>query len=118
MEVMCRARTLLYGGVAANPRSHLRLVYEANPLSFIAEQVISHILALCAILTAPYVRCHSFKAMLYSTETFVAKNAHRFLLYSQTLLHPESLPRPAAEAAVEALLCSSCMAVAERLLKG
>ena len=32
-------RTLLYGGIAANPRSHLRLVYEANPLSFIAEQV-------------------------------------------------------------------------------
>ena len=26
-----------------NPRSHLRLVYEANPLSFIAEQVsIAH----------------------------------------------------------------------------
>jgi fructose-1,6-bisphosphatase I len=31
-------RTLLYGGVAMNPRSHLRLVYEANPLSFVAEQ--------------------------------------------------------------------------------
>lgn len=31
-------RTLLYGGWAANPRSHLRLVYEANPLSFLAEQ--------------------------------------------------------------------------------
>ncbi|KAK6945821.1 Fructose-1-6-bisphosphatase class 1, C-terminal [Dillenia turbinata] len=31
-------RTLLYGGVAMNPRDHLRLVYEANPLSFIAEQ--------------------------------------------------------------------------------
>lgn len=32
-------RTLLYGGVAMNPRSHLRLVYEANPLGFLAEQV-------------------------------------------------------------------------------
>lgn len=32
-------RTLLYGGVAMNPRSHLRLVYEANPLAFITEQV-------------------------------------------------------------------------------
>ena len=31
-------RTILYGGVAMNPRAHLRLVYEANPLSFIAEQ--------------------------------------------------------------------------------
>lgn len=31
-------RTLLYGGVAMNPRDHLRLVYEANPLSFLAEQ--------------------------------------------------------------------------------
>lgn len=31
-------RTLLYGGVAMNPRYHLRLVYEANPLSFLAEQ--------------------------------------------------------------------------------
>ncbi|XP_021776251.1 fructose-1,6-bisphosphatase, chloroplastic-like [Chenopodium quinoa] len=31
-------RTLLYGGVAMNPRDHLRLVYEANPLSFVAEQ--------------------------------------------------------------------------------
>lgn len=36
---VCLARTLLYGGVAMNPRSHLRLVYEANPLSYIAEQV-------------------------------------------------------------------------------
>jgi len=33
-----RRRTLLYGGVAMNPRSHLRLVYEANPLAFLAEQ--------------------------------------------------------------------------------
>lgn len=32
-------RTLLYGGVAMNPRSHLRLVYEANPMSFLCEQV-------------------------------------------------------------------------------
>lgn len=32
-------RTLLYGGWAANPRSHLRLVYEANPLAYLAEQV-------------------------------------------------------------------------------
>ncbi|CAN6177225.1 unnamed protein product [Urochloa humidicola] len=31
-------RTLIYGGVAMNPRDHLRLVYEANPLSFLAEQ--------------------------------------------------------------------------------
>jgi fructose-1,6-bisphosphatase I len=31
-------RTLLYGGIAANPRSHLRLVYEGNPLAFLAEQ--------------------------------------------------------------------------------
>ncbi|BDA42248.1 Fructose-1,6-bisphosphatase, chloroplastic [Coccomyxa sp. Obi] len=31
-------RTLLYGGVAMNPRSHLRLIYEANPLGFLAEQ--------------------------------------------------------------------------------
>ncbi|KAE9597091.1 putative fructose-bisphosphatase [Lupinus albus] len=31
-------RTLLYGGVAMNPRDHLRLVYEANPLSFVVEQ--------------------------------------------------------------------------------
>lgn len=31
-------RTLLYGGVAMNPRDHLRLVYEANPLSFLVEQ--------------------------------------------------------------------------------
>lgn len=32
-------RTLLYGGWAANPRPHLRLVYEANPLAFLVEQV-------------------------------------------------------------------------------
>ncbi len=31
-------RTLIYGGWAANPREHLRLVYEANPLAFLAEQ--------------------------------------------------------------------------------
>ena len=31
-------RTLLYGGVAMNPRQHLRLVYEANPLALLAEQ--------------------------------------------------------------------------------
>ena len=30
-------RTLLYGGWAANPRSHLRLLYEAKPLSFLVE---------------------------------------------------------------------------------
>lgn len=30
-------RTLMYGGVAMNPRDHLRLVYEANPLSFLVE---------------------------------------------------------------------------------
>lgn len=31
-------RTLLYGGWCANPRAHLRLVYEANPLAMLAEQ--------------------------------------------------------------------------------
>eukprot|EP00262_Sarcandra_glabra_P006724 TRINITY_DN19216_c0_g1_i1.p1 TRINITY_DN19216_c0_g1~~TRINITY_DN19216_c0_g1_i1.p1 ORF type:complete len:388 (-),score=54.00 TRINITY_DN19216_c0_g1_i1:205-1368(-) len=31
-------RTLMYGGVVMNPRDHLRLVYEANPLSFLVEQ--------------------------------------------------------------------------------
>jgi len=31
-------RTLVYGGWAGNPREHLRLVYEANPLAFLAEQ--------------------------------------------------------------------------------
>ncbi|WCJ18912.1 Fructose-1 6-bisphosphatase class 1 [Euphorbia peplus] len=31
-------RTLMYGGLAMNPRDHLRLVYEANPLSFLVEQ--------------------------------------------------------------------------------
>lgn len=31
-------RTLIYGGWCANPREHLRLVYEANPLAFLAEQ--------------------------------------------------------------------------------
>lgn len=31
-------RTLLYGGIAMNPRDHLRLLYEANPLSFVSEQ--------------------------------------------------------------------------------
>ncbi|KAG9440216.1 hypothetical protein H6P81_020381 [Aristolochia fimbriata] len=31
-------RTLVYGGIAMNPRDHLRLVYEANPLSFLVEQ--------------------------------------------------------------------------------
>ncbi|XP_042446798.1 fructose-1,6-bisphosphatase class 1-like isoform X2 [Zingiber officinale] len=30
-------RTLVYGGVVMNPRDHLRLVYEANPLSFLIE---------------------------------------------------------------------------------
>ncbi|KAJ0975382.1 hypothetical protein J5N97_017347 [Dioscorea zingiberensis] len=30
-------RTLIYGGLAMNPRDHLRLVYEANPLSFLVE---------------------------------------------------------------------------------
>ena len=30
-------RTLLYGGWAGNPRSHLRRVYEAAPLAFIAD---------------------------------------------------------------------------------
>lgn len=31
-------RTLLYGGVAMNPRHHLRLLYEGNPMAFIVEQ--------------------------------------------------------------------------------
>ncbi|KAL0912266.1 hypothetical protein M5K25_018228 [Dendrobium thyrsiflorum] len=30
-------RTLIYGGITMNPRDHLRLVYEANPLSFLVE---------------------------------------------------------------------------------
>ncbi|XP_024535626.1 fructose-1,6-bisphosphatase isozyme 2 [Selaginella moellendorffii] len=30
-------RTILYGGIAMNPRSHLRLVYEGNPLGFLME---------------------------------------------------------------------------------
>ena len=31
-------RTLLYGGWAGNPRAHLRLLYEAAPLGFVAER--------------------------------------------------------------------------------
>lgn len=31
-------RTIMYGGIAMNPRSHLRLLYEANPLCFLVEQ--------------------------------------------------------------------------------
>ncbi|XP_068656605.1 fructose-1,6-bisphosphatase, cytosolic [Aristolochia californica] len=31
-------RTFIYGGIAMNPRNHLRLVYEANPLSFLVQQ--------------------------------------------------------------------------------
>lgn len=31
-------RTLLYGGWAANPRPHLRLVFEGAPLAFITEE--------------------------------------------------------------------------------
>ncbi|KAF3327801.1 Fructose-1,6-bisphosphatase [Carex littledalei] len=31
-------RTLLYGCIAMNPRDRLRLVYEANPLSFLVEE--------------------------------------------------------------------------------
>ncbi|WOL17835.1 fructose-1,6-bisphosphatase, chloroplastic [Canna indica] len=30
-------RTLIYGGIVMNPRDHLRIVYEANPLSFLVE---------------------------------------------------------------------------------
>jgi fructose-1,6-bisphosphatase I len=30
---------LLHGGLASNPRSHLRLVYEGNPMGFVVEQV-------------------------------------------------------------------------------
>lgn len=44
-------RTLLYGGVAMNPRSHLRLVYEANPLAFITEQVCQLALSPCLTRT-------------------------------------------------------------------
>jgi fructose-1,6-bisphosphatase I len=29
---------LLYGGIACNPRSHLRLVYEGNPMALVIEQ--------------------------------------------------------------------------------
>ncbi|PKA52229.1 Fructose-1,6-bisphosphatase, chloroplastic [Apostasia shenzhenica] len=29
--------TLIYGGIVMNPRDHLRLVYEVNPLSFLVE---------------------------------------------------------------------------------
>lgn len=31
-------RTIMYGGIAMNPRSHSRLLYEANPLSYLVEQ--------------------------------------------------------------------------------
>ncbi|WZN67288.1 fructose-1,6-bisphosphatase [Chloropicon roscoffensis] len=31
-------RTLLYGGLAMNPRSHLRLLYEGFPMAFVMEQ--------------------------------------------------------------------------------
>ena len=31
-------RTLLYGGVGMNPRSHLRLLYEGFPMAFVMEQ--------------------------------------------------------------------------------
>eukprot|EP00879_Flechtneria_rotunda_P016221 GHRR01016971.1.p1 GENE.GHRR01016971.1~~GHRR01016971.1.p1 ORF type:complete len:258 (+),score=65.75 GHRR01016971.1:1073-1846(+) len=31
-------RTLMYGGICMNPRCHLRLVYEANPLALLCEQ--------------------------------------------------------------------------------
>lgn len=37
-------RTLMYGGVAMNPRGHLRLVYEANPLSFLVGQAGAKVL--------------------------------------------------------------------------
>lgn len=30
-------RTLMYGGIVMNPRDHLQLVYEANPLSYLVE---------------------------------------------------------------------------------
>eukprot|EP00611_Tribonema_gayanum_P008621 TRINITY_DN1822_c0_g1_i2.p2 TRINITY_DN1822_c0_g1~~TRINITY_DN1822_c0_g1_i2.p2 ORF type:complete len:171 (-),score=53.36 TRINITY_DN1822_c0_g1_i2:403-915(-) len=29
---------MLHGGLASNPRSHLRLVYEGNPMGFVVEQ--------------------------------------------------------------------------------
>lgn len=38
-----------------NPRSHLRLVYEANPLSFIAEQVAFCLSILCS--RPPALKC-------------------------------------------------------------
>lgn len=31
-------RTLIYGGWAANPREHLRLMFEASPIAFLTEQ--------------------------------------------------------------------------------
>ena len=31
-------RTLIYGGWAANPRYHLRLLYEGNPMAMLTEQ--------------------------------------------------------------------------------
>lgn len=31
-------RTVIYGGITINPRPHLRLMYEANPLSYLVEQ--------------------------------------------------------------------------------
>lgn len=31
-------RTVIYGGVAMNPRSQWRLLFEANPLSYLVEQ--------------------------------------------------------------------------------
>lgn len=53
----CRAcRTLLYGGIAANPRSHLRLVYEGNPLAYLAEQ------ACCHSMSAPVTCMHALRS--------------------------------------------------------
>jgi fructose-1,6-bisphosphatase I len=31
-------RTIMYGGVTMNPKPQLRLMYEANPLSYLVEQ--------------------------------------------------------------------------------
>lgn len=31
-------RTIMYGGITMNPKPHLRLLFEANPLSYLVEQ--------------------------------------------------------------------------------
>ena len=56
-----------------NPRSHLRLVYEANPLSFIAEQVIVADLCLalcdsreCSLHSMPQAACMVVSTAVHS----------------------------------------------------